>query len=133
VARASRNSLFRSAVRRCGLYGGVRHLLKALDCDDVIAETTSSRDGDTAQPEPGIVQVALDWASVAADNAVFVADAVWDAHAAAGAGLPCIGLSSGGIAHAELQAAGASPTFDDPQDLLEHLESTRIAELAAGR
>jgi hypothetical protein len=116
--------LFRSAVRRCGLYGGVRHLLKALDCDDVIAETTSSRNGDTAKPEPGIVQVALDWAGV---------DAVWDAHAAAGAGLPCIGLLSCGIAHTELQAFGASPTVDDPQDLLDHPDSTRIAELAPGR
>ncbi|MFZ1174704.1 MAG: HAD family hydrolase, partial [Mycobacterium sp.] len=65
-------------------------------------------------------------------HAVFVGDAVWDAHAAAGAGVPCIGLLSGGIAHAELQAAGASPIFADPQDLLEHLESTRIAALVPG-
>jgi hypothetical protein len=69
-------------------------------------------DADTAKAEPGIVQVALD---------------------RAGAGLPCIGLSSGGIADAELQAAGASPIFADPQDLLEHLESTRIAALASSR
>ncbi len=108
-------------------------LRKVLDSDDVIATTTSSRDVDTAKPEPGIVQVALDRAGVDADHAVFVGDAVWDAHAAAGAGVPCIGLLSGGIAHAELQTAGASPIFADPQDLLEHLESTRIAALAPGR
>jgi len=108
-------------------------LLKTLDCDDVIAEKTSSRDVDTAKPEPGILHVALDRAGVDAAHAVFVGDAVWDAHAAAGAGLPCIGLLSGGTAHAELQAAGASPIFDDPQDLLEHLESTRITALALGR
>ncbi|BBZ50646.1 HAD family hydrolase [Mycobacterium heidelbergense] len=107
-------------------------LLKALDCDDVIAETTSSRDVGTAKPEPGIVRVALDRAGVGADRAVFVGDAVWDAHAATAAGLPCIGLLSGGISRAELGAAGASPIFADPQDLLEHLESTRIAELAPG-
>ena len=107
--------------------------LKALDCDDVIAEKTSSRDVGTAKPEPGIVKVALDRAGVDADHAVFVGDAVWDAHAAAAAGLPCIGLLSGGIAGAELQAAGASPIFADPRDLLEHLESTRIAALAPGR
>jgi phosphoglycolate phosphatase-like HAD superfamily hydrolase len=107
-------------------------LLKALDCDDVIAEKTSSHDVGTAKPEPGIVQFALDRAGVDADHAVFVGDAVWDAHAAAAAGLPCIGLLSGGIAGAELQAAGASPIFADPQDLLEHLESTRIAALAPG-
>lgn len=106
-------------------------LLKALDCDDVIAEKTSAHDVGTAKPEPGIVQVALDRAGVDADHAVFVGEAVWDAHAAA-AGLPCIGLLSGGSAGAELQAAGASPIFADPQDLLEHLESTRIAALAPG-
>ncbi|MGB8388127.1 MAG: VOC family protein [Mycobacterium sp.] len=53
--------------------------------------------------------------------------------AAAGAGLPCIGLLSGGISRAELQAAGASSIFADPQDLLEHLEATRIAALAPSR
>jgi HAD superfamily hydrolase (TIGR01509 family) len=108
-------------------------LRKALGCDDIIAEATSSRDVDTAKPEPGIVRVALDRAGVNADQAVFVGDAVWDAHAAAGAGLPCIGMLSGGISRAELQAAGAAPIFADPQDLLEHLESTRIAALASGR
>lgn len=106
-------------------------LRKVLDCDDVISKTTSSRDVDTAKPEPGIVQVALDRAGVGPEQAVFVGDAVWDAHAAEGAGLPCIGLLSGGIAREELQAAGASPIFADPQDLLEHLDSTRIAELAS--
>jgi HAD superfamily hydrolase (TIGR01509 family) len=107
-------------------------LLKVLDCDDVIAETTSSRDVGTAKPEPGIVQVALDRAGVDADHAVFVGDAVWDAQACAAAGVPCIGLLSGGIAGAELQAAGASPIFADPQELLDHLDSTRIAALAPG-
>jgi HAD superfamily hydrolase (TIGR01509 family) len=104
-------------------------LVKALDCDDVIAEKTSSRDVDTAKPEPGIVQVALDRAGVDADRAVFVGDAVWDAHAAAAAGVQCIGVLSGGISRGELESAGASPIFTDPQDLLEHLDSTRIGAL----
>ncbi|MBV8789203.1 MAG: HAD family hydrolase [Mycobacterium sp.] len=104
-------------------------LLKVLDCDDVISKTTSSRDVDTAKPEPGIVQVALDRAGVDAEHAVFVGDAVWDAKAAQGAGLPCIGVLSGGIARAELQEAGASAVFADAQDLLDQLESTRIAAL----
>ncbi len=108
-------------------------LLKALDCDDVIAATTSSRDVDTAKPEPGIMRVALDRAGVDARDAVFVGDAVWDAHSAAGAGLPCIGVLSGGVSRAELREAGASPVFADAQDLLDQLDSTRIAELAPGR
>lgn len=108
-------------------------LRKALGCDDIIAEATSSRDVDTAKPEPGIVRVALDRAGVSADRAVFVGDAVWDVHAATGAGLPCIGMLSGGISRAELRAAGAGPIFADPQDLLDHLESTCIATLVSGR
>ncbi len=108
-------------------------LLKVLDCDDVIAATTSSRDVDTAKPEPGIMRVALDRVGVDAEHAVFVGDSVWDAHSAAGAGLPCIGVLSGGVSRAELQEAGASPVFADAQDLLDHLDSTRIAELASGR
>lgn len=108
-------------------------LLKTLDCGfNVVSEQTSSRDVGTAKPEPGIVQVAMDRAGVDARHAVFVGDAVWDAHAAAAAGVPCIGVLSGGISREELRAAGASPVFADPQDLLEHLESTRIAELAPG-
>jgi HAD superfamily hydrolase (TIGR01509 family) len=105
-------------------------LRKVLSCDDVIAATTTSRDVDTAKPEPGIVAIALERAGVTAERAVFVGDSVWDAHAAAGAGVPCIGLLSGGIAREELQAAGADPVFADPQDLLRNLESTRIAALA---
>ncbi|BBY24118.1 HAD family hydrolase [Mycobacterium stomatepiae] len=108
-------------------------LRKVLGCDEVIAATTSSRDVDTAKPEPGIVQVALGRAGVAAADAVFVGDAVWDAHAAKEAGVPCIGVRSGGIADTELQTAGAPPIFADPQDLLDHLESTRVAALARGR
>jgi HAD superfamily hydrolase (TIGR01509 family) len=108
-------------------------LRKVLDCEDVIAATTSSRDVDTAKPDPGIVQVALDRAGVTAKDAVFVGDAVWDAHAAKAAEVPCIGVLSGGISEAELRAAGASPVFADPQALLDNLESTRVAELVRGR
>lgn len=108
-------------------------LRKVLSCDDVIAEATSSRDVDTAKPDPGIVQVALDRAGVTPEQAVFVGDAVWDAQAAAAAGLPCIGVRSGGISAAELKAAGAAAIFADPQDLLDQLDSTRIAALAPRR
>lgn len=107
-------------------------LRKVLDCDDVISASTSSRDVDTAKPEPGIVQVALDRAGVDAQHAVFVGDAVWDAHAARAAGVPCIGVLSGGISREELVAAGASPVYADAQDLLKQLNVGPIAALATG-
>jgi HAD superfamily hydrolase (TIGR01509 family) len=104
-----------------------------LDSEDLISEVTSSEDVDTAKPEPDIVRVALDRAGVDAGRAVFVGDAVWDAEAARRAKVPSIGLRSGGVAQCELEKAGAAMVFDNPQHLLENLDSTRIAALAPRR
>jgi phosphoglycolate phosphatase-like HAD superfamily hydrolase len=57
---------------------------------------------------------------------VFVWDTVWDCEAAAKAGVPCVGLLCGGFGEAELVAAGAVGVFDDPRDLLEHLEESPL-------
>lgn len=76
------------------------------------------------------MQVALDRAGVTADTAVFVGDAVWDAEGAGRAKVPSIGLRSGGVAQSELEIAGAEAIFDNPKDLLDHLDSTRISTLA---
>ncbi|MED5812154.1 HAD family hydrolase [Mycolicibacterium sp. 050232] len=97
-----------------------------LDSDDAIAAATSSKDVDTAKPDPGIVKVALDRAGVSAEQAVFVGDAVWDGEAATRIGVPFIGLRCGGVADSELEKAGAQAVFDDPRDLLDHLDTTVI-------
>ena len=62
-------------------------LREVLDSEDVFSAVTSSEDVDTAKPEPGIVEVALDRAGVDAEHAVFVGDAVWDVEACVRAGL----------------------------------------------
>jgi HAD superfamily hydrolase (TIGR01509 family) len=105
-------------------------LRKVLDCEGVIAAVTSSQDVETAKPKPDIVDVALERASVTAENAVFVGDAVWDCEAAARAKVTSIGLLSGGTSRAELLEAGASAVFEDAGDLLGKLDSTMIDELA---
>ncbi|MFV8053141.1 HAD family hydrolase [Mycobacterium sp. 48b] len=102
---------------------------EVLDSEDAIAAATSSKDVDTAKPDPGIVKVALERAGVSADRAVFVGDAVWDGEAARRAGVPFIGLRSGGVADCELEKAGAQAVFDDPLDLLQHLDGTAIGTL----
>lgn len=105
-------------------------LRKILECDDVVAAMTSSADVETAKPRPDIVQVALDRASVTAENAVFVGDAVWDCEAAARAKVASIGVLSGGTSRAELLEAGASEVFEDAGDLLGKIDSTRIGALS---
>ncbi len=99
---------------------------EVLDSDDAIAAATSSKDVDTAKPDPGIVKMALERAGVSAGQAVFVGDAVWDGKAATRAGVPFIGVRCGGVADCELEKAGAQGIFDDPRDLLRHLDSSVV-------
>ena len=107
-------------------------LRKALGCDDLVATVTSSADVDVAKPNPDIIGIALARVGATADRAVFVGDAVWDALACVRAGVPSIGVLSGGVSRAELETAGAAAVFDNAEDLLEHLGQTPIAELANG-
>ncbi|MGB3335137.1 MAG: HAD family hydrolase [Mycobacterium sp.] len=108
-------------------------LRKVLGCDDLVAAVTSSADVDVAKPNPDIISIALDRVGATAKRAAFVGDAVWDARACMRAGVPCIGVLSGGISRAELETAGASDVFDNAEDLLGHLDQTPIAGLDKGR
>lgn len=104
-------------------------LRKVLDREDVISTVTSSKDVETAKPEPDIVEIALARADVTADRAVFIGDAVWDAKASVAAGVTCIGVLSGGVSRGELADAGAAAVFDDVLDLRTHLEDSPIQHL----
>ena len=105
-------------------------LREVLASDDLVDAQTSSKDVDTAKPQPDIVQVALERAGVDAANAVFVGDTVWDVEACERAGVPTIAVLSGGVSRGELEIAGAQAIFDDPGELCAHLESTAIGTLA---
>ncbi|KQU28062.1 MULTISPECIES: HAD family hydrolase [unclassified Rhodococcus (in: high G+C Gram-positive bacteria)] len=100
-----------------------------LGVEEIVSELTSSEDVETAKPEPRIVDIALDRAGVGAERAVFVGDSVWDVKASVTAGVPCIGVRSGGVSSAELTEAGATAVYDDPADLLAHIDSSMIARL----
>jgi HAD superfamily hydrolase (TIGR01509 family) len=104
-------------------------LRETLDVEESVAEITSSQDVDAAKPEPEIVEIALERAGVPADRAVFVGDAVWDVIAAKRAGVPTIGLLSGGISAAELGEAGAVAVYDDAAALLHELDDSPLASL----
>ena len=84
-------------------------------------------DVDQSKPAPDLVQVALGKVGVAPERAVFVGDTVWDVQACQRAGVPCIGLRSGGISTAELLDAGAAAVFAGRADLLEST-GERLAE-----
>jgi phosphoglycolate phosphatase-like HAD superfamily hydrolase len=58
-----------------------------------------------------------------------VGDSVWDMIAARRAGIPGIGLLSGGIAQQELRDAGAAEVYADAASLLGKISGSVIGEL----
>jgi HAD superfamily hydrolase (TIGR01509 family) len=93
-------------------------LRAALDAEDAIDAATFSKDVESSKPAPDLVEVALDKAGVSAGQAVFIGDTVWDVEACQKAGVPCIGLLSGGISRDELTSAGAAEVYPGPAELL---------------
>ena len=109
------------------------NMLRAvLDAEDAIDAATFSGDVEASKPAPDLVQVALDKVGVPAGEAVFTGDTVWDVQACQKAGVPCIGLLSGGISRDELTSAGAAEIYPGPGDLLASLGESLLAR-AAGR
>jgi HAD superfamily hydrolase (TIGR01509 family) len=104
-------------------------LTSALDADDAITEATSSADADSGKPAPDILQAALDQTGLAAQDVVFIGDAVWDGEAAKRAGVTFLGVTCGGTPESELRAAGAVEVWSDPGEVLEHLGEGVIARL----
>ena len=110
----------------------VEHLRAVLDLDDVLDAITGGEDVEEAKPEPELVETALKKAGTSADTSVFVGDSVWDVIASARAGVPCVGLLSGGTSAAELTDAGAVAVYDDAAHLLRELDRSPLAVTWAG-
>jgi HAD superfamily hydrolase (TIGR01509 family) len=102
-------------------------LRRAIAADDAITATASADDVEEGKPAPDPVEQALELAGVAASDAVFVGDTVWDMQAASRAGVPAVGLLCGGIPRTALEAAGAAAIFDNPADLLAQIDTSPLA------
>jgi HAD superfamily hydrolase (TIGR01509 family) len=105
-------------------------MLDALGARDSIGTVVSSGDVEQAKPQPDIVERALNESGTDPRHAVLVGDAVWDMVAARRAGIPGIGVLSGGIAGAELREAGAIEVHADAAALLDAIPDSVIGRLA---
>jgi HAD superfamily hydrolase (TIGR01509 family) len=103
----------------------VEHYLDLLDARELADDWTSSDDVDKTKPHPDLVQAAIEKAG--ADEAVMVGDTVWDAEAAKRAGVPTIGVLTGGFSEQELRDAGALCVFDSMEALIGELDSTPLS------
>jgi HAD superfamily hydrolase (TIGR01549 family) len=75
-----------------------------------------------AKPEPDLFLAAAHRLGVDIETASVVGDSVWDMLAARRARALGIGLLSGGYGMEELERAGAYRVYEDPADLLKHLD-----------
>lgn len=75
-----------------------------------------------AKPDPDLFLAAAEHLGVDIEDAVVVGDSVWDLLAARRARALGVGLLSGGYGTDELERAGAYRVYEDPADLLRHLD-----------
>ena len=75
-----------------------------------------------AKPDPDLFLAAAEKLGVDIETACVVGDSIWDMLAARRARALGIGLLSGGYGTEELERAGAYRVYEDPADLLAHLD-----------
>jgi HAD superfamily hydrolase (TIGR01509 family) len=81
-----------------------------------------------AKPDPDLFLRAAERLGVAIEHSVVVGDSVWDLLAARRAGALGVGLLSGGYGYDELQSGGAYRVYEDPADLLAHLDEVGVRD-----
>jgi HAD superfamily hydrolase (TIGR01549 family) len=81
-----------------------------------------------AKPNPDLFLAAADRLDVNIEEAFVVGDSVWDLLAAQRARALGIGVLSGGYGRSELELAGAYRVYNDPADMLNHLDELGIRE-----
>jgi HAD superfamily hydrolase (TIGR01509 family) len=79
-----------------------------------------------AKPNPDLFLAAAKQLGVEIGSSVVVGDSVWDLLAAQRARALGVGLLSGGYGEEELEKAGAYRVYQDPADMLEHLDEVGV-------
>ena len=81
-----------------------------------------------AKPDPDLFVRAAERLGVGIEQSIVVGDSVWDLLAARRAGALGVGLLSGGYGYDELQSGGAYRVYEDPADLLRHLDEVGVRD-----
>jgi phosphoglycolate phosphatase-like HAD superfamily hydrolase len=98
--------------------GNKSHLDRTLEILELAWDeypVVSSADVDRTKPAPDLVDRAVE--AVNGNVALLVGDTVWDVQAGDRAGVPVLGVLSGGVGRAALQEAGAFRIFEDVAEL----------------
>jgi HAD superfamily hydrolase (TIGR01509 family) len=107
--------------------GRSRTARDALACVAVEPEILVTRDDVVrAKPEPDLFLAAAERLGVRPEESYVVGDSVWDLLAAQRARALGIGVLSGGYSRQELEIAGAFRVYEDPADILDHLDQLGV-------
>jgi len=79
-----------------------------------------------AKPDPDLFLAAADRLQVSITDSIVIGDSVWDLLAARRARALGVGVLSGGYGLDELERAGAYRVYQDPADLLNHLDEVGV-------
>ena len=105
----------------------VDRYLELLKARELAEAWTTSADVEATKPAPDLVKAALGRVGGSAEDAVMIGDTPWDVHAARAAGVPTIGVLTGGFAIEELRESGAVDVFESVAELLAGLDRTPLA------
>ena len=113
------------AVATSGLLDSARPTLEALEVPKEVPIVTRD-EVSHAKPDPDLFIAAAEKLGVPITDSVVVGDSVWDLLAAQRARALGVGLLAGGYGKEELERAGAYRVYNDPADLLRHLDEVGI-------
>jgi HAD superfamily hydrolase (TIGR01509 family) len=75
-----------------------------------------------AKPDPDLFLAAADRLGAPIEDSIVIGDSIWDMLAARRCRALGVGLLSGGYGQDELERAGAARVYEDPADMLRHLD-----------
>jgi HAD superfamily hydrolase (TIGR01549 family) len=113
------------AIATSGMMATARRSLDQLGIDDTVPVVTRDQ-VKHAKPDPDLFLAAAERLGVSIHDSIVVGDSVWDLLAARRARALGVGLASGGYGQDELERAGAYRVYEDPLDLLNHLDELGI-------
>ena len=113
------------AIATSGRLASARPALDMLGFDPSVPVITRD-EVQRAKPDPDLFLAAAARLGVDISVSVVVGDSVWDLLAARRARALGIGVLSGGYGQDELERAGAYRVYEDPADLLRHLDEVGI-------
>jgi HAD superfamily hydrolase (TIGR01549 family) len=110
------------AIATSGRMETARPVLETLGVDFARTPIVTRDQVKYAKPDPDLFLAAAERLGTGIETATVVGDSVWDMLAARRARALGIGVLSGGYGQEELERAGAYRVFEDPADLLRHID-----------